>query len=73
MPHDSNNILNVTLRGAVRPLGYAFLFSFVINVLYLALPIYMVQLSGRVFSSQSIATLLVCRLALLPFFSFPLR
>ncbi|WP_277996065.1 type I secretion system permease/ATPase [Methylobacterium sp. Leaf102] len=44
---------------ALKPLGYAFLFSFVINILYLALPIYMVQLSGRVFASQSIATLLI--------------
>ncbi|KQP59467.1 type I secretion system permease/ATPase [Methylobacterium sp. Leaf112] len=53
------NLLDQALRSSVRPLGYAFLFSFCINILYLALPLYMVQLYGRVFASQSIATLLI--------------
>ncbi|WP_200947655.1 type I secretion system permease/ATPase [Methylobacterium sp. Leaf469] len=40
-------------------MAYAFIFSFVTNILYLALPLYMIQLSGRVFASQSIATLII--------------
>ncbi len=52
-------LLDQALLAARRPFAYAFLFSFVINILYLALPLYMVQLYGRVFASQSVATLLI--------------
>ncbi|WP_200927268.1 type I secretion system permease/ATPase [Methylobacterium sp. Leaf100] len=57
------NLLDQTLRSAMKPLGYAFLFSFATNVLYLSLPLYMVQLYGRVFASQSVATLVIMALS----------
>nr|USU32420.1 type I secretion system permease/ATPase [Methylobacterium sp. OTU13CASTA1] len=57
------NLIDQTLRSATKPLAYAFLFSFITNILYLALPLYMVQLYGRVFASQSIATLIIMALS----------
>jgi PrtD family type I secretion system ABC transporter len=52
-------LLRDALRAARVPLGYAFLFSFVTNILFLAFPLYMIQLYGRVFASQSMGTLVV--------------
>ena len=59
------NLLDQAVRKAGRPLGYAFLFSFASNILYLALPIYMIQLYGRVLGSQSVATLIILSLTVL--------
>ncbi|EJW09722.1 type I secretion system ATPase [Rhodovulum sp. PH10] len=53
------NLLQDALRHSVRPLAFVFLFSAVSNVLFLAFPLYMTEVYGRVFYSQSIGTLVI--------------
>jgi len=57
------------LRLGRTSLGFAALFSLVSNLLYLALPLYMLQVFDRVLSSQSGATLLVLTLGALAVFA----
>jgi ATP-binding cassette, subfamily C, bacterial exporter for protease/lipase len=47
------------LRLGMGPIGFAALFSFVSNVLYLALPIYTNQVYSRILPSQSLPSLVV--------------
>jgi PrtD family type I secretion system ABC transporter len=49
--------------GAVAPLAWTAFFSFFLNVLYLAAPLYMMQVYDRVMRSQSVPTLLYLTLA----------
>ncbi len=52
--------------GAILPhLGLAFLFTAMVNVLFLASPLYMMQLYGRVLNSRSLETLISLSIALL--------
>lgn len=53
------NPLARALRLGVTPIGFAALFSFVSNMLYLALPIYTNQIYSRVLPSQSPSSLVV--------------
>jgi len=57
------------LRLGRTSLGFAALFSLVSNLLYLALPLYMLQVFDRVLSSQSGATLLVLTIGALAVFA----
>lgn len=57
------SLIDRALRSGRRAVLYAAIFSFVINALYLALPIYTQQVFVRVLSSNSAATLLVLTLA----------
>jgi PrtD family type I secretion system ABC transporter len=52
-----------TAGGIIAPLGWICLFSFFLNLLYLAAPLYMTQIYDRVMRSQSIPTLLYLTLA----------
>jgi len=52
------------LRSIAPHLGFAFLFSAAVNVLFLASPLYMMQLYGRVLNSRSIETLASLSIAL---------
>jgi PrtD family type I secretion system ABC transporter len=63
MSKPQGNLLDQALRSSLKPLSYAFVFSFITNLLYLSLPLYMVQLYGRVFASQSVATLVIMALS----------
>ncbi len=56
-------LVDRALRSGRRAVIYAAIFSFVINALYLALPIYTQQVFVRVLSSNSAATLMVLTLA----------
>lgn len=60
--------LTRTLRLGVRPVMYAGLFSFVTNILYLALPLYTMQVYDRVMSSRSHETLFVLTFGVLAVF-----
>ena len=51
-------LLKQTLQACRRSFFYAFLFSFFINILMLAMPIYSLQVLDRVLSSFSIETLI---------------
>jgi PrtD family type I secretion system ABC transporter len=51
------------LPGITGPLGWTALFSFFLNLLYLAAPLYMMQVYDRVMRSQSVPTLLYLTLA----------
>src|SRR4051812_839085 len=53
------------LRACGSHFASAALFSFGVNVLYLAMPIYMLQVYDRVLSSGSVPTLMMLTLALL--------
>lgn len=53
------------LKACGRHFAYAALFSFGANVLYLAMPIYMLQVYDRVLASGSVPTLVMLTLALL--------
>ena len=46
------------LPGIARPLAWTAFFSFFLNLLYLAAPLYMMQVYDRVMRSQSVPTLL---------------
>lgn len=51
--------------GAIRPhLAFAFVFTAVVNVLFLSSPLYMMQLYGRVLNSRSLETLVSISIAL---------
>lgn len=52
-----DNVLSRALGGAKKPFLVAAVFSFVTNILYLALPLYTYQVYGRVMISQNQATL----------------
>src|SRR5215218_7397789 len=64
-----NRLFQRDFQAALRACGPHFasaaLFSFGINVLYLAMPIYMLQVYDRVLSSGSISTLVMLTIALL--------
>jgi PrtD family type I secretion system ABC transporter len=51
------------LSDILKPLGWIALFSFFLNLLYLAAPLYMTQIYDRVMRSQSVPTLLYLTLA----------
>ena len=52
-----DNVLSRALKEGYGPMGWAFLFSLVVNVLFLAMPLYTYQVYGRVLQSQNEATL----------------
>jgi ATP-binding cassette subfamily C exporter for protease/lipase len=52
-------LLTATLRLAGPAIGFAALFSLIVNLLFLALPLYTTQVYSRVLSSGSIPTLIV--------------
>ncbi|WP_309642989.1 type I secretion system permease/ATPase [Phenylobacterium sp.] len=60
-----DNPLTRSIKEAKTPLWFAFGFSAVSNLLYLALPLYTFQIYGRVMSSYSVPTLLVITFAVL--------
>jgi PrtD family type I secretion system ABC transporter len=60
-----DNILTRALRDGKNPALFAFTFSAVSNLLYLAMPLYTFQIYGRVLTSQSEATLWVLTLVTL--------
>ncbi|MCI5048847.1 MAG: type I secretion system permease/ATPase [Rickettsiales bacterium] len=62
--------LNQAMQSCRRAVGYAFLFSFCMNVLMLLLPIYSLQVLDRVISSRSYDTLIVLSLITIIGFSF---
>lgn len=62
MTNQPDNVLSRALADGKRPYVVAALFSFVTNVLYLALPLYTYQVYGRVMISQNQATLWVLTL-----------
>jgi ATP-binding cassette subfamily C protein len=53
-----------TIRAIIGPFAWIALFSFAINLIYLASPLYMMQVYDRVMHSQSIPTLLYLSLAI---------
>ncbi|HLH51795.1 MAG TPA: type I secretion system permease/ATPase [Roseiarcus sp.] len=57
--HDFREVLNAGLATARRNLVIVAIFSFACNLLILAMPIYLFQLSDRVYTSRSIDTLIV--------------
>jgi len=59
LSNQPNNVLTRALGEAKHPFAVAASFSFVSNVLYLALPLYTYQVYGRVLISQNIPTLIV--------------
>ena len=63
-----DNLLTRALKEGVSPLAFAGLFSFVSNLLYLALPLYTFQIYGRVLSSYSVPTLVVLTVGALAVF-----
>lgn len=62
MTNQPDNVLTRALGEGKRPYIVAALFSFVTNVLYLALPLYTYQVYGRVMISQNQATLWILTL-----------
>jgi len=58
-------LLTATLRLAGPAIGFAAMFSLIVNLLFLALPIYTLQVYSRVLSSSSVATLIVLSLAVI--------
>lgn len=58
-PAGQPNVLRSALRDAATPLLIAFGFSLATNLLFLAMPLYMLQVYDRVLSSQNIWTLIV--------------
>lgn len=63
-----NNVLRRALKKAARPLLIAFAFSLASNLLFLAMPLYMLQVYDRVLSSQNLWTLVVLTLGCLACF-----
>lgn len=63
-----DNLLTRALKEGMSPLAFAGLFSFVSNLLYLALPLYTFQIYGRVLSSYSVPTLAVLTFGVLVVF-----
>ena len=63
-----DNLLTRALKEGLSPLAFAGLFSFVSNLLYLALPLYTFQIYGRVLSSYSVPTLVVLTVGVLVVF-----
>lgn len=59
---DFRDVLGKGLASAKRSLFYVAIFSFVINVLVLAIPIYLFSVSDRVLTSRSIDTLIMLSL-----------
>jgi PrtD family type I secretion system ABC transporter len=59
LTNQPNNVLTRALGEAKHPFAVAASFSFVSNVLYLAMPLYTYQVYGRVLISQNIPTLIV--------------
>ncbi|MDP3660874.1 type I secretion system permease/ATPase [Phenylobacterium sp.] len=57
LANQPDNVVTRALREGYGPLGFAFAFSLVSNLLYLAMPLYTFQVYGRVMISQSQATL----------------
>jgi len=55
----AHSIRSVALRRGRTPLVFAGLFSLAANLLYLALPLYMIQVYDRVLTSESLDTLIV--------------
>lgn len=62
------NPLTQAIKEGYTPLIFAAAFSFVSNILYLALPLYTFQIYGRVMTSGSVATLLVLSLGVIAAF-----
>lgn len=54
-----NTVLSTAIRQCYWPLAVAMIFSCAVNILYLALPLYMSQVYDRVLSSRSIETLVI--------------
>ena len=63
-----DNLLTRALKEGMSPLAFAGLFSFVSNLLYLALPLYTFQIYGRVLSSYSVPPLAVLTFGVLVVF-----
>lgn len=63
-----DSVLTRAIREAFAPLAFAFVFSLVSNLLYLALPIYTSEIYGRVMSSGSVPTLQVITFGVLATF-----
>jgi PrtD family type I secretion system ABC transporter len=59
LSNQPDNVLTRTLSEGKHPFAVAASFSFVSNLLYLALPLYTYQVYGRVLISQNIPTLVV--------------
>jgi PrtD family type I secretion system ABC transporter len=59
LSNQPNNVLTRALSEAKHPFAVAAAFSFVTNILYLALPLYTYQVYGRVLISQNVPTLIV--------------
>jgi PrtD family type I secretion system ABC transporter len=59
LSNQPNNVLTRALGEAKHPFAVAAGFSFVSNILYLAMPLYTYQVYGRVLISQNIPTLVV--------------
>jgi len=59
LSNQPNNVLTRALGEARHPFAVAASFSFVSNILYLAMPLYTYQVYGRVLISQNIPTLVV--------------
>ncbi|WP_304189953.1 type I secretion system permease/ATPase [Phenylobacterium aquaticum] len=59
------NPLTLAIKEGYTPLLFAAAFSFVSNILYLALPLYTFQIYGRVMTSGSVATLFVLTLGVM--------
>lgn len=62
-------ILEESRRSFLKALRYVFLFSFIANILMLALPIYTLQVLDRVISSRSLDTLFWLSLLMLTLFA----
>lgn len=62
LSNQPDNVLTRALTEGKRPFAVAFGFSFVTNILYLALPLFTYQVFGRVLTTQSQATLWVLTL-----------
>jgi PrtD family type I secretion system ABC transporter len=65
LSNQPDNVITRALREGRSPMLFAFGFSLVSNLLYLALPIYTFQVYGRVMLSQSQATLWILTLVAL--------
>jgi ATP-binding cassette, subfamily C, bacterial len=57
-PVTNKSPLRQTMNAMVFPLGWVTTFSFFLNLIYLAAPLYMMQVYDRVMHSRSVATLL---------------
>jgi ABC-type protease/lipase transport system fused ATPase/permease subunit len=62
---DASNPVAGAIRSIAPHLVFAFVFTAAVNLLFLASPIYMMQLYGRVLNSRSIETLVSLSIALL--------